>query len=464
MRKKKLSIYAASVLAFAFASCSSDGDNTIENNGSEAVAFNVVKAPNTRCTSNDVELGQYSGWYYKVQDYENTTTEHMPAEYAHFHSYAPAKGNNEAVTTEEKEYVISYLAEHPNEGSTEFNHYNYFIQYVGGSYDTYYTKDWNNADHSMVGSQQIDYIEFVDQNGVSKHINDYNAGGGPRALVLNLKITAAKYHDSYGNNTYADHYRFYTINYNGKDNLYLCFDYATHKDSGNEDLKGDGKYNDYVIKIIPGCGDNTPVDPDDKGGEEKKDSTETPDVPVTPVDPVTPTPAVTTKGHVEVNLAAQDHQDASDAKLSIHVRDTCNFEVYIPVEAKYSCPVDDMFIVEKHYGDMTYNANSETTVTRVINDQTVKLNIKYTATGIYVTSEGINNKVLEYCRNVFGDGLSFEVYTYFNASLTRESLLALLNQSTIKFTDNQPKEYINTIVDSNRDAEGRLLDCIVTKE
>lgn len=301
----------------------------------------------------------------------------------------------------------------------------------------------------MTGSNQIDYIELVNQDGVAKHINDYNANYGPRALVLNLKITGANYHDSWGdkNQTKTDKYKFYTINYNGKDNLYLCYDYATSKNSG-ETFDGDGVYNDYVIKIIPAC-DEEVIDPDP-----------TPD----PSDPV-----VVTKGHVEVNLAANDHKDEESSKLSVHVRDTCDFKVFIPVADTYYCAKDDMYIVEKHYENMTYN-NLATAMERTIDGQKVTLNVTYAQEGIYIESNGINSTVLKYLRNVYGDGITFEINNYYNPNITRTTLLELLNQSKIEFKNGTTADYRNTIAKDedgnliNKDSNGNLLDCIVARK
>ena len=459
---------AIAVMGVGFASCSSNDDL----GGNDApIEIKLANTAQLNCYSNDVVLGQWDSWYYKVQDYQNTGAEHRPASYNLFADKAPAQGNGEAVTDAEKAFVMDYLKNHPNEGSTEFNHYNYFIQYVGGSHENY-TIEFKNGDGSVHhtqnidGSNQMDYIEFVDQNGVSKHINDYNANFGPRALVLNLKITAAKFHDSYANLTYDNKYSFYEIEYNGEKNMYLCFDYATKKyDNGDGEIAGDGVYNDYVIKITPGCDEEEVTDPDPVDPVD-------PD-PVDPDDPTEPDePAVVvTNGHVEVNLSVK--ANTPDSKLSVHVRDTCDFKVFIPVPAQYYCSADDMYIVEKHYENMSYNSLA-TTMEREIVGNKVTLNVTYAAEGIYIESAGINAEVLEYLRNVYGDGLTFEVNNYFNTLITRNVLIAYLNQSTIEFKNGQPKEYINTIVEEyeddygniiqNVDAEGNKLDCVVTRK
>ncbi len=438
-------LFMSAVAGLALASCSNVDEET-QILPQQQLSFNLKKAPEMKCSSNDIELGAKAGWWYYKEQHE------IEGMFPHFAENMP-----EAITEDEQAFVLQYLAEHPNEGSTEFNHYNYFIQYLGGSnqvYDTT-TPDWNGVDYKVTGSKQMDYIRLVDQNNDVKHVNDYNVNGGPVALILNLKITEAIYHDSWGDkNQEHNNYLFYTIEYNGKKNMYLCFDYTMEKNDQSS-VAPDGVYNDYVIKITPACGEvETPnVDPDD---------------PTPGVDPEDPA-VVVKEGEVEVNLAVQDHKDENSSKLSVHVRDTVNFKVFIPVSDQYYCNEDDMYIVEKHYENMTYNVNNAT-VEREIAGQKVVLNITYAAEGIYIESEGINAKVLEYCREVYGDGITFEVWNYYNSAISRDELITLLNQATIEFTDNEPQNYICAKpLDENgdyknRDEEGRLLDCTVEKK
>ena len=451
----------------AFTSCSNNDDGDVEAPGNLTnYSFKLQKTAETFCSSNDYILGENESWYQKLCDFENQTDNDLKngghSAYIKYKAYAPQKTDHgEAVSQDEYDYVMQYLKDHKDEGSTEFEHYNYYIQLVGKGKATYQTKDWNNAVHTDMGPSKMDQLQVCDQNGNWQHFNDYNGNDGKRTLILNYKITDAKYHDSYGDQWY-NYYKFYTIEYNGKKSMYLCFDYATHKDSGNEDLQPDGIYDDWVIKVIPCC------DINDNG--EPVDPTPTPD-PVDPTPTPDPDPAPTpdkpsyeNKGMVEVNLSAQDHKDEECSKLSVHVRDTCNFKVFIPVPATAYCEADDMYIVEKHYENMSYNEQTNV-MEREINGQKVTLTVSYVADGIYIESQGINAKVLEYCRNVYGDGITFEVWNYYNIKkLTREELLKNLNEATIEFTDNQPYKYVNTIVAKNVDTKGNLLDCTVTKK
>ncbi len=459
----------------AFTSCSNNDDGDVEAPGNLTnYSFKLQKTAETFCSSNDIALGQNEDWYQKIQDFRTAGDEQNERNHPYYFLHkdkAPASNGN--VDEAEKTFVLNYLSQHPNEGSTDFSHYNYYIQNVGGSKASYTTApDMNNAKSSVIGSNQMDYLEFKNQNGEWKHFNDWNANYGPVALVLNTQITGARYHDSWGSNTWENKYKFYEIEYNGQKNLYLCFDYATKKDNaGIAECCTDGVYNDWVIKVIPACDDeNNGGDVDPTPDPDPVDPTPTPD-PVDPTPTPDPDPAPTpdkpsyeNKGMVEVNLSAQDHKDEECSKLSVHVRDTCNFKVFIPVPATAYCEADDMYIVEKHYENMSYNEQTNV-MEREINGQKVTLTVSYVADGIYIESQGINAKVLEYCRNVYGDGITFEVWNYYNIKkLTREELLKNLNEATIEFTDNQPYKYVNTIVAKNVDTKGNLLDCTVTKK
>lgn len=154
------------------------------------------------------------------------------------------------------------------------------------------------------------------------------------------------------------------------------------------------------------------------------------------------------KGHVEVNLSVNDKKDKDDyiwSKLSIHVRDTTDVEIFIPVGAEYYCEADDFYIVQKHDKEdaYVYTDNTEK-VEMEIAGQKVTLTIKHEQNGMRITTDGINSAVLKECRTTYGDGITFEVYSYYNEKITsREMLKKMLDQTTIKFLDEEPDYYIN---------------------
>lgn len=393
--------------------------------------------------------------YYKVQDYQNTTKEHMPAAYAAYVDNAPkTTDRGEWVSQAEYDFVINYLKEHPNEGSTTCDLTSYFIQNVGSSKASYTTTDWNKATHTITGGNQMDYMVIN-----SIHINDYNATGGPRALVLNLPVSGGvgpQYHDSYGDtdNMKSNLYRFYLIEYNGTYSYYLCFDYATHKNSGNEDLQGDGIYNDWVIKLTPA--DGSSVAPGDNTSTDNGGSGSTVGV---------------GNGSVEVNFSINDQKSDGDyiaTKLSIHVRDYSDVSVFIPVEAAYYCAVDDMYIVQTHReGDYVYNNYQSDKISMDVNGTTVTLTVTYETGGIRVTTDGINQNVIDYLREKNGDGINFEVWNYYKTEeINRTTLKPMLDKATIKFLDTKVGMYINAFgkIGEEDNKVVNPLDCEVKPE
>lgn len=158
-------------------------------------------------------------------------------------------------------------------------------------------------------------------------------------------------------------------------------------------------------------------------------------------DPVEPTVKVN-GGSVEANFSIDEHDwDVNETHLSLHVRDTTDVTIFMPVEAEYYCAADDMNIVAKHDVQYVYNEATET-VSMDVNGQTVTLNIKYAENGITVSTQGINAEVLKYCRDTYNDGITFEVRNYFNSNITKEALKQALDNSTISFTT-EPKTYVN---------------------
>ena len=475
--------------------------------------------------------------YKKVQDNENNNWDdpwqQQNNPYYPYRNNAPQKTDRgESVSTAEYEYVIEYIRTH--QGGLECNLSTYFIQNVGSSMDHYrydYHDGQNNVDRSaeFTGGNQMDYLTIG-----GYHIGDYNATGGPRALVIDAPVNAPEvsptYHDSWGtiDNTKENAYRFFIITLPddpiygenaGKTAYYLGFDYRTAKwDNGDIDYKGDGIFNDWVVKLTPGDGSLiTPPneDGDDDHGHEGEEGDELcadcqhsahfgmvceecvsegnisggvckaagavggaypdngdNDNPENPGNnnpgndnPGTVTPPVD-KGYneVEANLAVdRKNHDLLESHLSIHVRTATDVEVFIPVPAQYYCAADDMEIVLNHQNGNFLHGGPEKVEYQVGNN-IVTVTIAFEEKGIRITTDGITQDVIDYCWENFQDGITFEVWNYFNNPETglpyidMDVLKELLDQATIKFLDKNPGRYINAFgrdndkySDENRD-------------
>lgn len=459
IKLKLANLATAFVLTATIASCSSSDDlNNITppNEGVTSIAANDLSdiniyANNSLLSSSLQKMETVQHFVYaKVQDKEGVTGDQLelqlkgidPLYYSSWANRPQKTDRGEYVSTDEYNYVMKYLQEHPNSGFTNADIDTYYIQYVGGGNHKYDAgKDQNNTQQYVWnGSNQMDYIQFG-----TTHINDYNANYGPRAFVngLPLKSNTPSYHDSWGtvNNQKYNHYQYYYITYNGQKNLYLGFDYTTEKSSG-EKVEGDGVYDDYVIKIVPASADNSKPDvtPDP---EPTPDPTPTPDPDPTPTPTPDTDPTVAVKPNVEIDLSVKHDNDnyaRNETKLSIHVRDTVDVEVFIPVEKQYYCEKDDMYIVERHKeGYWVYNGDKENTETFFMNiaGDEITLTITYEENGIRVKTKGINKNSLIYCRDKFDDGITFEVSNYFTGFNNANELLAKLKagKPTAKFYD-----------------------------
>ncbi len=106
-----------------------------------------------------------------------------------------------------------------------------------------------------------------------------------------------------------------------------------------------------------------------------------------------------------------------------------------------------------------------------ISGNIVRLTTTYSQTGITISTSGINADVLKYLRNTYNDGLTFEITSYFNTkrvdangntvAVTREELQAMLNRTTISFT-NTPAFYLNAFGVLKDTQTVNPNDCFVT--
>ena len=368
---------------------------------------------------------------------------------------------DESVSSTEYNEVMEYLAANPNKGYDKCSLTSYFLQNVGSAGHTYTTTpDQNQTTHTT--GMQSDYIAI---NGW--HVPDYNALSGPRVYVENWPLINCTYHDSFGNNIF-NYYKFYYIPLSdGTVGLYLCFDYATISQQGN--VNPDGIYDDWVIRIWPA--DGAPIIPPTEGGigdliEQMKNN------------------------HVEINLSIEERKGVEwlSSHLSIHVRANTDVEVFIPLPAKFYCALDDLEIVSKH--DIAYKYGEESVDKYNVNGTKVTLNVSFEDEGIHVKTNGIDENVISYLKETYGDGLTFEVWNYMNLKvkdwsdpelahgqdvlgygqeneITVEELRNKLNGSTVTFT-NQPMLYVNAFMykpgcKENKHTCGAFInDCIVS--
>lgn len=204
---------------------------------------------------------------------------------------------------------------------------------------------------------------------------------------------------------------------------------------------------DQVLKSKP------EQDPENDEGEGKGDNGGDDDGEVD--DPQPATPGHSHDNEVEVNLAIDDKGGYLDSHLSIHVRAAVDVEIFIPVPAGCYIQKDDMDILGHfiHEGFGTYGGGEleKETIRYQIGDSVVTLTVAFEAEGIRITTNGINEEVMKFCRAEFHDGITFEIWNYFNDEVTKEMLKGYLDQATIEFLDGEkPDYYINAFTEEGK--------------
>lgn len=267
------------------------------------------------------------------------------------------------------------------------------------------------GDHSDVAGDMHD----LSMNGV--YIKEFNTNTCTSAdlIIASDGLLKVEYDESFGvkKESYTiDDWKLFNIPGYG---YYIGMDYHSAKES----TTGDGDYSDWVIKVIPA---------------EKS------------VDPVTKE-----NGNVEINLSVNDEHSTADyiaTKLSTHIRSLSNVEVFIPVDKKYYCEADDMDISISHkQQDIIYNTQPQY-VEKQIGGKTVIYKVAYEDAGIRVTTEGVDQSVIDYCAQQYFDGVTFEVWNYFK-DIDRPTLKTMLEKSTVTFKDNDPVIYVNAFAKEN---------------
>ena len=215
---------------------------------------------------------------------------------------------------------------------------------------------------------------------------------------------------------------------------------------------------------------DTPDDLDPGFNVDPEDPTEDPNT------PGVVTPTLRHDNEVEINLALNDsHSAYSDedlmSKLSIHVRYPGDVEVFIPVPQGYYCEADDFNLRENEL----YIPGANQVLNYEIAGKTVTLTISMEKDGIRVTTDGIDQDVIDFCMENYGDGVNFEVFNYYglyeedgegnwvraeNGNIARETILGYLNRATVKFLDSPGPDYYINAFKENRENEGDH-DCTV---
>ncbi|MBQ8968954.1 MAG: hypothetical protein IJ064_04375 [Bacteroidaceae bacterium] len=458
---------SATLMTGMLTSCSSDGTSALLNDEVRP-DFGLVRTPDFRAYSGSSELivtpptrsANVNGnlWYQEWQRPTNVTPEEVERVVAEFSTPRPDAHNTRQVTWR------NFWVQQVYKGEATYT--DGYGQNIGRASDKMnHLQVFNNLRENVI-SWWPKEVEIEEWAGSYEHINNFNNGTnttvytddvtGQQYVGTTLMVTMGSdgraeqfaYHNTVDSKY---HYDYIILEIDGA--YYVGFDFYAHGTDDypankNMDVERDWVFNDWIVKISPA----------QKLGESEADPT------LPTIDPTTPpsipdTPSV---GEVEVNLsinAPREKDDYIATKLSIHVRDTTDVEVFIPVEAQYYCDTDDMNIVLSHRLEAEIHSPLSTSATYVIDGHEVTATVSYELGGIRIQTHGINAEVLKYLRNQYGDGITFEIWNYYNNQGTRETLKPLFDASTVTFT-NATDQYINAF--ARLGEERNPLDCTVT--
>lgn len=281
-------------------------------------------------------------------------------------------------------------------------------------------------------------------------------------LMVNMGTDGRSDQFAYHNNTdNSDHFEYIILKIDSA--YYLGFDFnASHPEgqdySLNMDVQRDWIFNDWIVKVSPAQPlGGEPVDPDLDDPE--------------PVDPEELEYDFYAKDHVEVNLSVNDKREVGDwihTKLSIHVRSVTDVEVFIPVPKELYLDVNDMDFVISHSLELEKYVPQPTietfAITNCDNGQEYEVGaaIYFENEGIRFKTQGMTGDLLAYLQKVYKDGLTFEIWTYYNVdAIDRENLKPMLDATTVTFTGS-PTLFVNAFAPIGEDNHKNEWDCVVT--
>jgi LysM repeat protein len=399
--------------------------------------------------------------------------------------------NVNEIVANETELVKNYFSTKRENVQNEYKvtWLNFWVQQVYKG-QTSYTDGYNQ--NIGLGSNHMDHLQvfnnlkeeviswwpyqsnIVEWEGQYEHINNFNSGDNQTiytddengkqyigtTLMTTMGTDGRNEQFAYHNSTDSKYHFEYIIIPGSEIDpsldgfYYIGFDFYAHGTdvypaNKNMDVERDWVFDDWIIRISP--------------ANVKNGTAENPVLPkivdAPEVDPVV-VPAY--GGEVEVNLSVNDKKDVDDyiaTKLGIHVRDTTDVEVYIPVDAQYYCDADDMNIVLSHRLEIEQHSPKAEEIVYEVNGNKVRATVTFELGGIRIKTYGINADVLKYLREQYSDGITFEIWNYYNNSITREALKPMLDNTTISFTTD-PGRYVNAFAKLNNIKNA--WDCVVT--
>lgn len=403
--KSLIKLFGLMVMVGMFSACSNDGDSEsldIPKYMSEKKSTEVRFIKNVKTRACDVNGNMW-------------TT--MPA----------------TVSAQEAAEVLAYIATDPDYCDELPEYTRYFIQHVGGAGNEYSYRDHNGAEHKGInGTTGLNNLQILENSGWWIHVNNFNAGKCDNPATNNSALMTDGFNGikamaSYSG-SWVESYRIYYY----KGSYYIGLDFYMIKGDGQ--VPADGIYDDWVLKIVPegisddngDSGDNGDDNGDngdsgDDNGDNGDDNGDSGDDTGDSNDPV-PAPVIFGKGEVEFDIHQQEHTDWNEIKTTVHLRDSVNVRILIPVPGEYIAVPDDFDI--RSGMDYTYICEKEVVKYTVAGQEfETEVLINHTAEGIEILIEGTQCKeALKVARAVYADGLTFEIHSYIYREVDDEAI------------------------------------------
>lgn len=148
------------------------------------------------------------------------------------------------VSAQEAQDVYEYFNNLPAYAETGFTlHWtDFFVQQVWKGKEEY--TDGNGNTIKDV-SDKMNKLVVGEGN---EHVNNFNAGDGSIMLMENSSTSTFGYHNSLDSKDHYEHLIVYVPQY---DAYYVGFDFFANGQNPNEQIERDGKYTDWIVKVVP---------------------------------------------------------------------------------------------------------------------------------------------------------------------------------------------------------------------
>lgn len=144
------------------------------------------------------------------------------------------------------------------------------------------------------------------------------------------------------------------------------------------------------------------------------------------------------EGEVEFDIHQQEHQNWNEIKTTVHLRDTVNVRILLPIEQQYIAVADDFDIrVGDTWGYIFKDEPVEEITEKIkveykighLNFETY-VYVTHKANGIEILIEGSTcAEALKLAREIYDDGITFEIHSYIYPNVAPETIWSWLQKT-----------------------------------